>query len=63
MNCLFARNPKQLDICLRLLYAERMEFELQVCENEKKKIFYRISVLSTEERYLAVKEMYRVMIS
>lgn len=39
-----AKNPKQLDLGLRLLYAEQIGFSVKVCENEKRKIEYGIAV-------------------
>lgn len=58
-----ARNPKNLDICLRLLYAEKIDFIVSVCENEKGKIYYSIYVLTNEEKYVEIHEKYRVLIS
>ena len=42
-----AKNPKQLDLCLKLLYAEHMGFSVSVSENIKKKIEYVITVSYT----------------
>ena len=61
---LIARTPKQLDICLRLLYAERTKFFVEVEETEKKKIMYviRISV-DDEQKAYELEEKYRILIS
>ena len=61
MLTLYARNPKQLDICLRLLYAEKIQFFVDVRENAKGKIFYEVSVLTNEIVFQSLKEKYRVM--
>lgn len=64
MKELIARTPKQLDICLRLLYAERTKFFVEVEETEKKKIMYviRISV-DDEQKAYELEEKYRILIS
>ena len=45
-----AKNPKQLDLCLKLLYAEHMGFSVSVSENIKKKIEYVIIVDADEQK-------------
>lgn len=63
MNMLIAKNPKQLDICLRFLYAEKVEFCVSVCEDEKRKIFYEISVIANDREIKLLKEKYRILTS
>ncbi len=64
MNVLKAKNPKQLDLCLRLLYAEQVPFSLIVTETDKKKIVYEIKVAITDPQALAVlREKYRILIT
>lgn len=58
-----AKNPKQLDLCLKLLYAERIKFSVRVCENTKKKIEYAIRVDATDEEAALLEEKYRILIS
>lgn len=59
---LYAKNPKQLDICLRLLYAEKIDFTVSVREDHKGKVFYAVTVdLDTEDARIAIKEKYRLM--
>ena len=58
-----AKNSKQLDLCLKLLYAERIGFSVRVCENTKKKIEYRIHVQATEQKATELEEKYRILIS
>lgn len=59
---LYAKNPKQLDICLRLLYAEKIDFTVSVREDHKGKVFYTVTVdLDTEDARIAIKEKYRLM--
>jgi hypothetical protein len=63
MNVLEARNPRQLDLCLRLLYTENMEFSVTVKETEKRKIIYMINVIGERQIYEALREKYRILIS
>lgn len=64
MKELIARTPKQLDICLRLLYAERTKFFVEVEETEKKKIMYVIRISADDEqRASELEEKYRILIS
>ena len=63
MRDLIARNPKQLDICLRLLYAEHVKFTVQIRESNKRKIEYAISVDVDEAKLVALEEKYRILIS
>ena len=64
MKELIARTPKQLDICLRLLYAERTKFFVEVEETEKKKILYVIRInVDDEQRASELEEKYRILIS
>ena len=58
-----AKNPKQLDLCLKLLYAERIGFSVRVCENTKKKIEYKIGIQATEQQVAELEEKYRILIS
>lgn len=59
---LYAKNPKQLDICLRLLYAEKIDFTVSVREDHKGKVFYAIMVnLDNDDDRIAIREKYRLM--
>lgn len=61
MKELIAKNPKQLDICLRLLYAEKIGFKVHVHETEKRKIYYGIELNTDEETHAAIEEKYRIL--
>ena len=58
-----AKNPKHLDLCLKLLYAEQIGFSIKVCENIKKKIEYAITVDADEQKVCELQEKYRILIS
>jgi len=58
-----AVNAKQLDLCLRMLYAEKIQFFVTIVENDKRKIEYRIGVLIDEQKFEALEERYRILIS
>ncbi len=58
-----ARTPKQLDICLRLLYAENIRFMVEVQETNNHKIIYAVKALTEAQRISELKETYRILIS
>lgn len=63
MNGFLAKNPKQLDLCLRLLYAERIDFIVKVEETAKRKIVYKVFAKADTEKQLELKEKYRILTS
>ncbi len=63
MRELTAKNPKQLDLCLKLLYTENIGFSVKVCESTKKKIEYVITVDADEQKVNELQEKYRILIS
>lgn len=63
MNGFLAKNSKQLDLCLRLLYAERIDFIVKVEETMKRKIVYKIYAKADTEKQLELKEKYRILTS
>ncbi len=64
MRELLAKTPKQLDICLRLLYAEKVKFIVEVTETENKKIVYKIGISAQDkQKALELEEKYRILIS
>ena len=58
-----AYNPRQLDICLRMLYADGIDFTVKVAETSKGKIVYNIDVIVSDETMEKLQERYRIMIS
>lgn len=63
MRYFLAKNPKQLDICLRLLYAEHIPFSVQIVETEKRRIVYNIFAMTDDQTMLQLEEKYRILIS
>jgi len=61
MKALLARNPKQLDLCLRLLYSEGVGFTVSIVENEKRKIMYSIYVNADQDIFDKLEEKYRIL--
>ncbi len=61
MDILIAKNPKQLDIGLRLLYSEKINFEVKLAETNSGKIYYEIFALTDDKTLSIVKEKYRIM--
>lgn len=63
MKEFIARNPKQLDLCLRLLYTECIPFVVTVGETDKRRIIYCIAIDVDERKTDELKEKYRILIS
>ncbi len=63
MNDFIAKNPKQLDLCLRLLYAERIGCNVKISETNKGKIIYIIKAEADDETIELIKDKYRILIS
>lgn len=63
MKEFIAKNPKQLDICLKLLYAEKVGFNVKVKETEKHRIVYEITADTDAQTYELLREKYRILTS
>lgn len=63
MRYLIAKNPKQLNLCLRMLYAEGVKWTVDIVEDNNSKIRYKIGVDANEEQFLLLREKYRILIS
>lgn len=63
MKEFIAKNAKQLNLCLRMLYAENVSFAVTVKETDKRKIIYGVSVQVDDETFQQLKEKYRILIS
>ncbi len=63
MNALYAQNPRQLGICLKLLYSENISWIVDIYEDNKGRIRYKISVQAEDIKFDEIKEKYRILIS
>ena len=63
MQRFVARNGKQLTVCLKLLYAEKVPFSVKVEEYHKGRIMYTIEVTVGPAQMLELREKYRILIS
>jgi len=63
MDRFIATNPKQLDLCLKMLYAEKMPFSVVVVETTKGKITYHIGISSDAQTFELLLERYRILVS
>lgn len=63
VNRLLAINDKQLGICLRMLYAESVDFRVMVGENAKQKIEFYVYPVLADEKFREFENRYRIMIS
>jgi len=56
------KNAIALDICLRLLYTNKIKFEVKVCESDKGKIYYNVLVDISNEEFDRIKREYEQLI-
>lgn len=63
MKYFLAANDRQLGICLRMLYAERLQGYVYTVLNSKNRIEYHISVSVDDERFDKLNEHYKILIS
>lgn len=61
MKELIAKNPKQSDICLRLLFAENVQFQVSVIKTDTGKILYGITLITDDKTASIVEEKYFVL--
>lgn len=62
-NFFKAVNDRQLGICLRMLYAEKMQGLVETVKNSKGKIEFHIRVNADEETFSWLFERYETLIS
>ncbi len=62
MTTFIAKNPKQLDLCLRLMYSEDVKFTVEVTQI-KRKIIYVIYASVTDREGESLERKYNVLIS
>lgn len=58
-----AVNDKQLGVCLRMLYAEKLQPIVETVLNEKGKIEFHIRINSDEQTFDDLNERYKILIS
>jgi len=63
MNEFKAATDRQLALCLRMLFSEKLQGHVRTMQNEQGKIEFRISVPVDEQRYAELKERYELLIS
>lgn len=62
MKEIICKNARQLDICLRMLYAENIGFQVNVFENEKRKICYGVTPETDDDRIAVFEEQFKMLI-
>ncbi len=63
MDYFLAVNDKQLGVCLRMLYAEKIRGFVDVVMNEKGKIEFHISIAAEDGLFEELRERYQILIS
>jgi len=62
MHTFVAKNDKQLGLCLKLLYAERVESQVELRLTEKNRVIYLITVTIDDETWVKLDSKYRILI-
>ncbi len=63
MKTFIAKNPKQLDLCLRLMYSEGVDFKVRVVQTMKFKIVYQIDAWIDGDKANELERKYMILIS
>ena len=63
MNYFQAVNDKQLGVCLRMLYAEKIQPFVKIVMNEKGKIEFQVSINADDGLFEMLNERYKILIS
>lgn len=63
MDYFLAVNDKQLGICLRMLYADKIRGFVETVMNEKGKIEFHISIAASPDMFEELRERYQILIS
>lgn len=63
MSCFIATNDRQLGVCLRMLYAEKIQPTVLTVMNDKNKIEFHISISASDELMADLMERYEILIS
>lgn len=64
MRYLRATSGKQLDICLRMLFFDKVHYIVRTVENDRHKIEYRVELTSVDDgKADELEERYRILIS
>lgn len=63
MKTFIAKNPKQLDLCLKLMYMENIRFTVTVTQPSKHKIVYEVYASIDGDDGEALERKYNVLIS
>ena len=62
MQELTARGAREIDICLRTIYAHKKEFKVNVCEDEKGRVYYRVELDIDQDEYDSINREYEMQI-
>lgn len=63
MRYFLAVNDKQLGICLRMLYAEKLQPFVETVMNDKNKIEFHVTITTDDEHLSELLERYNILIS
>lgn len=63
MDYFLAKNDKQLGICLRMLYADKIQPFVKIVMSEKGKIEFHVKIQADDDVFQMLDERYKVLIS
>lgn len=61
MQSFLAKTDRQLGLCLRMLYSENVSYFVDLFENEKNCIVFRISVKVSEQKMAELERKYHIL--
>ena len=61
MQELIAKNDKQLAAALKLAYAEKVKYGVEVHESEKRKIYYAVTINCDADKFVGLHKRYQIM--
>ena len=62
MQEFIVRGSKPLDLCLRMLFSNDAPFHVKPFQDEKERVYYRIIVNMSEQKFKELIELYRTLI-
>lgn len=63
MKYLLATSDKQLGVCLRMLYAEKIRTYVETVLNSKDKIEFHVGIQVNDEYFEELESRYKILIS
>ena len=62
MQELTARGARAIDICLRTIHSHKQKFKVNVCEDEKGRVYYQVELDTDQIEFESIKREYEMQI-